>query len=308
MESKSYTVAILMATYNGADFLSQQLDSYNNQTYKDWSLYASDDGSTDDTLDILKKFREKNSRCEIYDGPRQGFAKNFMSLIQNDQINAKYFAFSDQDDIWINDKLERAIRFLDSIGDDKPALFCSRTALINDKNIPIGYSPLFSKAPSFKNSILQNIASGNTMVFNSLARDLLRKLADQQLVAHDWTLYQIVTASGGEVFFDKRPTLLYRQHANNLIGNEMRFSTRAKRFYKALRNEKKKRWNNTNIKNLSFISSSLTSESINIIDNFEEMRRSNFFKRLKLYCSSGLYHQTLLGSMTNIIYVMLNKL
>ena len=99
-------VAILMGTYQGALFLPEQLDSIRRQTYSNWSLWVSDDGSTDETLDLVRSFGESvPSPVHILNGPRRGFIRNFLTLVCNPNINAAYFAFSDQDDVWHSDKL-----------------------------------------------------------------------------------------------------------------------------------------------------------------------------------------------------------
>ena len=99
----SSTVCILMGTYNGQAFLAEQLLSIENQSHKDWRLVISDDGSTDDTLAIAKTFQEKwgKDRIEIRLGPKQGFCKNFLNLACDSTIKADFYAFADQDDIWM---------------------------------------------------------------------------------------------------------------------------------------------------------------------------------------------------------------
>lgn len=308
MDQHSCSVAILMATYNGDNYLLQQLNSFIGQTHKNWHLYVSDDGSQDKTLEYLYAFQSKNSRCSIFNGPRLGFARNFMALIDNSNIEADFFAFSDQDDIWLEDKLETALNFLSKLDNDKAAMYCSRTSLIDENSIPIGLSPHFVKKPCFGNSIIQNIASGNTMVFNKKARELLRLFAGKPLIVHDWSLYQVVTGCGGTVFYDKKPTILYRQHGNNLIGNGMHLSNRFRNFKLTIDNGQKILWNNVNLKNLLSIKENLTTEAINIIDVFFQMRSAGLFKRLHIYIHSGLHHQTMLGSITNFCYAIFNKL
>ena len=108
-------ICILMSTYNGGKFLSEQLESIDNQTHKNWRLVISDDGSSDNTLTIAKQFQDKwgSDRLEIRQGPQQGFCQNFLSMACDNTIRAGLYAFSDQDDIWMPDKLERAVRYFD---------------------------------------------------------------------------------------------------------------------------------------------------------------------------------------------------
>src|SRR5262249_4800134 len=124
-------VAILLCTKNGEAFLREQLESFEDQTYKNWFLVVSDDGSADNTPNILNSFAQGRPRnTMLREGPRQGACANFLSLATDPSINAEYFAFSDQDDIWYKDKLERALNWLITIPVNVPALYCARTKIV----------------------------------------------------------------------------------------------------------------------------------------------------------------------------------
>ena len=221
-------LTILMATYNGEKFLKEQLNSFNRQTYQNWELWVSDDGSTDETLEILRAFSEESGHSVVVsNGPKSGFVANFLSLTCNCNSGSKFFAFSDQDDIWNNDKLENAVQFLESVPDNVPALYCSRTEIVDQFALPTNpatYSPLMKLSPSFSNALVQSIAGGNTMVINRAAKKLLEEFGGVISVpSHDWWLYLIVTGVGGVVFYDPRPSLLYRQHHKNIVGSNRSF-------------------------------------------------------------------------------------
>ena len=151
-------VAILMGTFQGGRFLARQLDSIKAQTYSDWALWVSDDRSSDGTAGIIESYRAKwgTDRLSIRPGPAQGFRANFLSLACDPAIQADYFAFCDQDDLWDADKLAIAIGWLESISNKVPALYCTRTRLIDEDDKPIGFSPLFSKPFSFGNALVQS--------------------------------------------------------------------------------------------------------------------------------------------------------
>ncbi|MDR1313815.1 MAG: glycosyltransferase, partial [Deltaproteobacteria bacterium] len=177
MSSQGRRLAILMGTYNGARHLREQLGSIALQDHPDWTLAASDDGSTDDTLEILSEFGKKHSKekLQIVNGPGRGFCRNFLSLADRDDLDADYFAWADQDDIWPRDKLTRALGLLAPYGQKTPALYCGRTAIVDENNNLRGFSPLRSSPPpEFKNALVQSLAGGNTMVFNCAARELIR--------------------------------------------------------------------------------------------------------------------------------------
>ena len=169
-------VAILLCTYHGQHYLAEQLDSFAAQSHSNWEVWASDDGSKDDTHAILEAYQQKwpDGRLSIHFGPAEGFAANFLSLTCKASIDADYYAYSDQDDIWEPNKLARAVEWLNTLPENIPALYCSRTRLVDSNNNEIGVSPLFAKPPSFANALMQNIGGGNTMVFNNAARNLLR--------------------------------------------------------------------------------------------------------------------------------------
>lgn len=223
-------IQILLATYNGARFIKQQLDSIGCQSENNLSLLISDDGSVDDTLNIIEsKVKDLHSvrMHQIILGPRKGFQVNFLNLLRSADLDCEYFAFCDQDDVWRNNKLERAIlRLQESAKRGVPALYCSASILIDESGGQIGYSGTQKKVPSFENSLVQNIAPGCTFVFNRAALFYLQRMKVLKYIAHDWMVYQIMAAIGGVIVYDQYPTIYYRCHGNNTIGVPVGFSSR----------------------------------------------------------------------------------
>lgn len=302
-------VAILLCTYNGADFLAQQLDSIMQQTHEDWVIYASDDGSIDATLSILQRYQEKLGveRLVVQQGPRQGFAQNFMSLVKNTMINADYYAFSDQDDVWFEDKLERGLASLSSTPPTMPALFCSRTRLVDASGQVIGYSPLFAKAPSFRNALVQSLAGANTMLLNAAARNLLAKApGDACIVSHDWLTYLLVSGCGGSVIYDREPTLDYRQHNDNLMGSSSSMAGRWARMRKIFVGTFCE-WNEHNLKVLNSYKLSLTGESLIALKFFECARKCNFFKRIYFLKKGGVYRQSAVDNIALVLIAIIGR-
>ena len=153
----SSTICILMGTYNGQAFLAEQLLSIENQSHKNWRLVMSDDGSTDDTLAIAKTFQEKwgKDRLEIRQGPKQGFCANFLSLACDPTIKADFYAFADQDDVWMVDKLSIALAYFDAENSvDIARVYCGRTQIVDENLNHLGYSSLFALPLSFRNAAL----------------------------------------------------------------------------------------------------------------------------------------------------------
>lgn len=303
-------VAILLAVRNGARFLSEQLLSYAEQTHPNWSVHVSDDGSSDRTRDIIQDFaggvpQEVTLRC----GPRSGAAANFLSLLSDDRIEADYFAFSDQDDIWYAEKLSRAINMLRTVPCDKPALYCSRTELIDEAGRHLGYSTAFKRPPSFRNALVQNVGGGNTMVFNCLAGDLLRHVPNEIVVAHDWMTYLTVSAAGGMIFYDQTPSVRYRQHRDNLVGSNLGLLAAIHRAKKVLAGQWRG-WNSLNVRALMHhLSHRMTEENMSVLERFVEMRLAESLpRRLWSFWRSGVYRQTPLANLAMLLAVIANKI
>ena len=183
-------------------------------------------------------------------------------------LNADYYAMSDQDDIWHADKLQRAVDWLRQIPQDIPALYCTRTELIDEAGHTLGYSPLFRRPPGFANALVQNVAGGNTMVINNAARALLLEAgADLNVIAHDWWVYIVVSACGGRVHYDSQPSLRYRQHGANLIGANAGLAARLQRIRMLFRGHLKA-WTDQHVIALAPLLPKLTPANRRIYDRF----------------------------------------
>ncbi|MFY9589617.1 glycosyltransferase family 2 protein [Rickettsia endosymbiont of Halotydeus destructor] len=304
-------LAIILCTYNGQNYLQEQLDSYKSQNYKKWELFISDDNSTDATIDIIKKFKIANQNHKItlnINKNKLGFVNNFLNATKNISRNFDFYAFSDQDDIWCSKKLERAVDYLKTIRANTPALYCSRTTLYNNSNKKTGLSPLFSKPPSFSNALVQSIAGGNTMVFNQAAHNLIsRAICDTVIISHDWFLYQLVTGAGGKVFYDPSPEILYRQHSDNLIGGNIGIFAKLFRIKKLLDNSFRS-WNSKNIKVLKKNSILLSEENIIKLNLFEQARNKPIVGRLTGFYKAGIFRQSFSGQIALWIGAIFNKI
>ncbi len=303
-------VAILLGTYQGQHYLAAQLDSYAAQSHPHWQVWASDDGSQDETCAILQAYQTKwgNDRLSIHSGPAQGFAANFLSLACHAGIEADYYAYSDQDDIWNADKLERALSWLQTVPSNTPALYCSRTSLIDTNNKVIGFSPLFAKPPCFANALMQNVGGGNTMVFNNAARALLREAGeDVDVFTHDWWTYLVVSGCGGQVFYDAHPSLHYRQHGENLVGMNSSWSARLVRI-RMLWQGRFRNWNDHHLQALLRVRPKLTPDNEKTLGRFMVARNQRLIPRLIGLRHSGIYRQTLLGNLGLIAAALFKKI
>jgi hypothetical protein len=273
---------------------------------------VSDDGSTDDTVELVNGFgaAEEEACVRLRLGPRarsvgsqdvvderEYATANFLSLVRDEQVEGDYFAYSDQDDIWAPDKLARAVAWLSSVPASLPALYCSRTQHIDEQGRPCGLSPLFAKPPGFRNALVQNIAGGNTMVFNRAARDLLAKTGPVQPPAHDWWTYILVTGSGGLVHYDPMPSVRYRQHEQNIVGANQGALAMARRARMVAAGGWAK-WTDLNLKALSSAVHLLTPENRRLVEELAMRRNGSMVARVRALARLGLYRQTTYGQLT----------
>ena len=302
-------IAILLGSYNGELYIQEQLESFEKQSHANWTLWASDDGSTDSTVKIIKSFANKigGNRVHQVIGPKKGFAANFLHLVCNPDIKADAYAYSDQDDIWMGDKLERAAQFLDSVPKGIPALYCSRTLYVDKNDRPLELSQRYKKPAIFTNALVQNIASGNTMVFNEAARAILLQMGpDVTVDLHDWITYMLITGAGGQVLFDHNPSVRYRQHSKNLIG--MNIGIRAKiRRIQMLFQGRFRAWNDMHIVILKQNEMLLTPENLKTFKKFSKARQLKGIERLITFIRSGVYRQTLSNNVAFYVAALVGK-
>jgi glycosyltransferase involved in cell wall biosynthesis len=271
---------------------------------------VSDDGSTDATLDIIQRYQSKwgTEKIQYRAGPKKGFAQNFLSLACDTSIKADYYAFCDQDDVWLPEKLSVATEHIarESFPGQLYA-YGGRTTYTDEKLKPIGLSPLFVFPRTFRNALIQSIAGGNTMVFNQATKTLLEKVGMVPTPSHDWWLYQLVTGAGGVMYYDPKPHILYRQHDRSLVGSNTSLKSLLIRFGMLLNGQFKK-WTDQNIQSLNQAINFLKPEHIQTLKLLEKMRNANFNDRLRLIQVSGLYRQTKRGTFSLAIASMLGKI
>ncbi|MXP58575.1 glycosyltransferase family 2 protein [Pantoea sp. Taur] len=304
-------LAIMLCTYNGDEYLREQIDSIISQEYDDWFLFVSDDGSNDTTLEILNEYQRAlgQEKLIIVQGPKKGFAANFMNVMKNIPGDFGYYAFCDQDDIWLKDKLSTAVKVLKRDGaSTKPQVYCSRTTLVDENNNIIGESPLFCKKPNLRNALVQSIAGGNTMVLNRQAFNIVKCTPEEcDIVSHDWWVYILICAANGVVIYDPESKIRYRQHTKNLVGSNTGWMARCLRL-KGLLKGKLKGWNQKNINALSHMDKFISGDNKDILNRFIVGRDSGFFKRSYILLKLRLYRQTLVGSIALILAILLNKI
>jgi hypothetical protein len=215
-------VAILLSIFNGERYLGEQLRSYTAQSHGNWHLYWRDDGSTDASAALMTAFANGRGRGQCIRLAEDGQMRttgSFLALLRMAlQGEASYFAFSDQDDVWLPEKLEHAVTALGEVAADRPALyFCPRT-LVDSTLRPIGDTPVLRRPPGFPAALTQNVIPGCCITLNRAAAELIDAAEVPDSTWHDWWCYLVVAASGGLVLGGDAPDILYRQHPGNLVG------------------------------------------------------------------------------------------
>lgn len=291
-------VTILLATYEGARYLPEQLASIAAQEGVDWHLVVSDDGSGDGTKEMLRDFADAagDGKVRLLAGPGRGAAENFRFLLRAGAEGADYVAFCDQDDVWMLQKLSRAVAALAGMPAGIPGLYAGRTTICDRDLQPRGLSPDPRRPAGFRNALVENIASGNTMVLNRAATELLRaaEAEVQEIVIHDWWAYQLVTGAGGRVIFDPEPVLFYRQHGGNEIGAKLGITALPGRARRLLGGHFRGR-NRINARALAASAHRLTEENRDVLTGFERILRAGPGGRVVGLRRIGLYRQSRLS-------------
>ncbi|MBQ3538524.1 MAG: glycosyltransferase family 2 protein [Bacteroidaceae bacterium] len=207
-------VQVLMSTYNGMQYIREQLQSIYAQQGVDLSLLVRDDGSTDGTLQLLDE-EQQAGRLSWYSGKNLGPAFSFWDLLHN-APEAPYYAFCDQDDVWDADKLAVAVAAMEGDG-DKPALYFCQTRLVDERLNEIE-SVKISPLLTYGESLMYNFVTGCTMVLNSAMRRELLAYKPSFIRMHDIWIYNVAQAIGAAVHFDSVPHMSYRQHGGNAVG------------------------------------------------------------------------------------------
>ena len=213
-------VNILMATYNGEKFLAQQIESIQKQTFKEWNLLIRDDGSSDKTCDIIRNFTAKDSRIRFINENEHhnlGVIKSFFMLV-NYEV-ADFYFFSDQDDVWLPEKLSVSLESAKHKASDVPLLVYTDLKVVNQELNILQDSMIRAQSHHANTTLLpeltENTVTGGTMMINHALAE--KWFTPNDILMHDWFL-ALLAASLGEIIYLDLPTQLYRQHDNNVLG------------------------------------------------------------------------------------------
>lgn len=216
-------IDILLATYNGEKFVKEQIESILNQTYENFNLIISDDASTDNTLNILEEYEKKDTRIKVFKKEKnEGLINNFEFLLKN--VTSDYFMFSDQDDIWKKDKIEKSIN---KLKEKNSGLVYTDLEIVDEKLNVIypsywKYKQIYKKIIKYNNFevlYLNNFVTGCTILAKSkYIKDILPLPRNSKFVLHDYWTALIISAKD-KISYVEEPTIQYRQHKNNRVGS-----------------------------------------------------------------------------------------
>lgn len=210
-------IVVLLSTYNGEQYLQTQLDSLYAQEGVSLRILVRDDGSSDATCALLEREQAAGRLC-WYGGENKKPARSFLDLVYH-APDAEYYAFCDQDDFWLHDKLSIAVSQLKKTDPKRPALYYGRPRRVDSQLMPAeNPSRSLHRMLTFKSALINSNATGCTMVFNRSLLELIRDKEPVYLPMHDTWLHKVCLVANGQLLFDDDVHILYRQHGNNVIG------------------------------------------------------------------------------------------
>lgn len=212
-------VAVLMSTYNGEKFLREQIESILNQDGDfELTLIVRDDGSEDSTIDILKEY-SKIGKLFWYQGDNIKTAKSYINLLVNNK-GYDYYAFSDQDDVWLKDKIRLGIEKIRRY--EEPAFSLSNSMIV-DKDLNKVGKTTYLREPDFNPLTIccHPGIQGCGMIFNKKLADYVIDNPPKNLIMHDSYIARVCSSLQGKMVYSEKIEFLYRQHENNVIGITM---------------------------------------------------------------------------------------
>ena len=331
-----YKVCILMSTYNGEDYIRTQIDSILAQDISDMHLLVRDDGSKDSTLEILEEYKAKG-QLEYYQNEIPNYTdlmdkigKSFFDLCKNAPA-AEYYAFADQDDYWLPNKLSVAIDMLEkeserlgypykhkivpdgdedsdeesTIVEHMPLLYCSYARLVDKdlNHIKHKRPKRRAKALRYYRSLMRTITPGCTNVINREALLMFLKYDYDYLGIHDWILQKVVALTG-KIVYDKNSYILYRQHGKNACGTTktkltVRFREVWNEFYRAISTSA-----SGILHSYGDILTPAQYKHVDLLANY----RTSFWKKTRLFFSFKLTGNSFLYKVGTKLMVLFNRL
>lgn len=298
---------VLLSTYNGMQYLEEQLASIESQTLGGVNLRVRDDGSTDATAPFLEKYSRERERVAFHRGENIGVVSSFLWLLDSIDQKTEWVAFCDQDDVWDDDKLRRAKDRLESCSRDIPAMYFSSVRLVDESGKVLGVTSPCKRMPGFFNALAENIAAGCTIVLNRSAIELLskRKPNLDKILMHDWWMYLVVSAFGN-VIYDETPTMDYRQHSNNVVGSSIGWAHWVERFARVRRRGRTQLVDQAQEFACAYGGEQLSPQNRKTFEEFIELGGSgSFVTRLRYSWGAPVYRQNVLDDVLMRVMIVL---
>lgn len=303
---RSLPVQILLSTYNGARFLTHQLETLRSQDYPQISILIRDDGSNDDTIQILEEYCCKHQQFAFYSGHRVGVGASFFDLLEQADPAAAYYHFCDQDDHWLKDKVTRAVNKLEKAPAHFPLLYCSRVVIGNAELKPLRLSDLPRRGLTFANALVECPIWGSTVSINPKARELALKQLPRFFTNHDRWLYLIISAFG-LVLYDGSQTMVHRRHDQNFSQIP---TTSRDRLHTAWRQYRKRGRERPMARQAAefqrLFGEQLTPDKRAVLDRFLDARK-HWWTRIRYACRGEVYHQSRAGNLLLTLLLMLDR-
>lgn len=269
------TVAVLMSTYNGSKYVFQQIESVLNQESVNVDLYIRDDGSSDDTVKIIKSIKDK--RIKLIEGRNLGVIGSFFCLI-NMVPDYQYYAFSDQDDVWKADKLFEAVKPMNN--EEKAELSIGSYYLVDEHLTKITPNIRIQQNYNLVKTIVYNAPLGCTMVYNRKMMEYLKMYTPSCCRMHDHWLMLVAELCDANIFYSNNSIMYYRQHASNVVGNKKSKIVRMKRLLRSAMQNRYERSNQV-IEANGIFRKMMNDDSCRYVDQIINYRKS-FLARFSL--------------------------
>ncbi|HGK4756987.1 TPA: glycosyltransferase [Enterobacter cloacae] len=291
--NRFFKIAVLLSTYNGMNYIREQLASLYDLYVDDCSIdiHIRDDGSSDETVKLIKDFMVNKPNIFLYEESNIGVINSFLSLVK--KIDGyDFYAFCDQDDHWEPLKLMAGIVKMRQVSLSLPMIYCTAYDYVDSQ---LSYIGRFVSASDFSisNLLIENCAPGCTMLFNSSLRDRFNNInipeIEKRVVMHDW-LFLLLAAYYGQIIYDRNSYLQYRQHANNVIGKKSGvvsiIKSKVKQFKREI--ERPQHLLYSQIELLSEITADDPSSEMHRLSYSFINSQDTFFSRLKYICKSEI--------------------
>ena len=295
---------VLLSTYNGERYLREQLDSVLEQQNVQINILVRDDGSSDNTINILKQYDAKFTNFRYYKNENLGPARSFLDLICN-APDTDYYAFCDQDDVWDSDKIYCAIEKLRDLDSKKPNLYYSNLRIVDQdlKFYRVSHEYVLFNQNKYS-ALTENLCTGCTAVFNRCALQMLKENMPEYCTMHDTWIYMLCKLLGNTVY-DEKPHISYRQHEHNVVGTYLKQNKIAlykERFFRLFKKDLQPRYVNAVNFEKCFGKYMSTEDRKKILELIQY--KDNLKNRIKLFFDWDISASTFYGNVRFRLHIL----